>query len=310
MNTSQQLAEKVAEKSDHQLLDMFPKACDWTPEALDAARTELQKRNIAIPTAAPIIPESTRTGGPPPKKALALSEEEELVVSLVRDEPEQLYNHKNQIAAITNRRLLYIRHAGISRSFEGSYVIESIDLHHVNQVIQATYFAVGGLLAGIIAVFAAIYIAYLGATGQMIGPGVIFIPLVVIPAGIALIFGLKRRVLIFETGNRNYKWISAPFKFRESEQVARSACERFQSLRECRIKESEFNPSENIPETSDDYIAWYHILVAIFLPYVGLPWGIMNLVKRRPRSGRMMAIISGILLALFIAINIAASHEK
>ena len=46
MNTNQSLAEKMAEKADQQLLDMFAKPTEWTPEALDAAQTELHKRNV------------------------------------------------------------------------------------------------------------------------------------------------------------------------------------------------------------------------------------------------------------------------
>ncbi len=46
-------------------------------------------------------------------------------------------------------------------------------------------------------------------------------------------------------------------------------------------------------------IRWYHVL-ACLIPYVGLPWGIVNLVKKRRSSGLLMTIVSGILLLLFI----------
>jgi len=39
----------MAEKSDLELLDMFKSPDDWRPESLNAARAELQKRNIAEP---------------------------------------------------------------------------------------------------------------------------------------------------------------------------------------------------------------------------------------------------------------------
>jgi len=57
--TPQQPAEKMAEKTDQQLLDMLAKPSDWTPAALDAARTELQKRNIRVVEVAPQIPPNT-----------------------------------------------------------------------------------------------------------------------------------------------------------------------------------------------------------------------------------------------------------
>ena len=48
----------MAEKSDVELLDMFESPNDWKPEALNAARAELQRRNVAIPS--PEVP------APPP----------------------------------------------------------------------------------------------------------------------------------------------------------------------------------------------------------------------------------------------------
>lgn len=40
------LSEQMAEKSDAELLAMLNLPADWTPEALEAARSELQKRSI------------------------------------------------------------------------------------------------------------------------------------------------------------------------------------------------------------------------------------------------------------------------
>ena len=58
--TSKHLAQEMSEKSDQALLDMFTNAGDWTPEALDAAREELDKRNIPVPDAVfPEAPESS-----------------------------------------------------------------------------------------------------------------------------------------------------------------------------------------------------------------------------------------------------------
>jgi len=46
----------------------------------------------------------------------------------------------------------------------------------------------------------------------------------------------------------------------------------------------------------DDEIWWYHIFVPIIFPPFGLIWGIVNLARRRSHSGRMMIIVSGLLL--------------
>jgi len=44
--TPTELAERMAEKTDQQLRDMFVRPANWSSQALDAARAELQKRNI------------------------------------------------------------------------------------------------------------------------------------------------------------------------------------------------------------------------------------------------------------------------
>jgi hypothetical protein len=44
--TAEELAVRMAEKTVQQLLDMFVRPAEWSPQALDAARAELQKRNV------------------------------------------------------------------------------------------------------------------------------------------------------------------------------------------------------------------------------------------------------------------------
>jgi len=44
--TREELAARMAEKTDQQLRDIFARPADWSSQALDAARAELQKRNI------------------------------------------------------------------------------------------------------------------------------------------------------------------------------------------------------------------------------------------------------------------------
>ena len=58
-------------------------------------------------------------------------------------------------------------------------------------------------------------------------------------------------------------------------------------------------------------LRWYHVVVSILLPYVGLPWGIINLITKRRKSGLVMTIISGIWILVFVIIMLAASsHAK
>lgn len=46
MNTPEDLAQKMAAKSDRELLAMFTSPNDWTAEALDSAKAELRKRGL------------------------------------------------------------------------------------------------------------------------------------------------------------------------------------------------------------------------------------------------------------------------
>ncbi|HZF01484.1 MAG TPA: DUF4328 domain-containing protein [Methylomirabilota bacterium] len=48
METSQNLAAQMAEKGDEELLAMLAKQDDWSPLAIDAARAELDKRNVDV----------------------------------------------------------------------------------------------------------------------------------------------------------------------------------------------------------------------------------------------------------------------
>lgn len=65
------------------------------------------------------------------------------------------------------------------------------------------------------------------------------------------------------------------------------------------------------PGTTTDEIRWYHVLVAVMLPYVALPWGIVNLVKKQRRSGLVLVLISSFLLFVtVVAIVIGMSSEK
>jgi len=65
------------------------------------------------------------------------------------------------------------------------------------------------------------------------------------------------------------------------------------------------------PGSATDEIRWYHVLVAVMLPYVALPWGVVNLVKKHRRSGLGLVLISGfMLLVTVLSILIVVSSEK
>ena len=196
----------------------------WSNSVFEAARQILIERGVEIPPQNPAkVVESDK------KNYNILDNNENIVVALVPDDPEQLYKHRNQIAAITDKRILFIRYKGISRSFEGSYTIESLDVDDVHEVKYTRRFAIGGLLVGAFLIIIAGVIGYKGLKFELIGPGVIFIPIIAGGAGIALILGVKRRVLTFKTAKTSYKWISSAMSFRETNQLVKRVGDHFRS---------------------------------------------------------------------------------
>ena len=63
MNTPENLAAQMAAKTNDQLSAMFKTPNDWLPEALDAARVELQQRGVDASTI-PVGPPRTPQGQP------------------------------------------------------------------------------------------------------------------------------------------------------------------------------------------------------------------------------------------------------
>ena len=58
MNTSNELSALMAEKTDQQLQEMFAEPADyWSAKALDAAKAELEKRNIRTVATSPQVAE-------------------------------------------------------------------------------------------------------------------------------------------------------------------------------------------------------------------------------------------------------------
>lgn len=58
-----------------------------------------------------------------------------------------------------------------------------------------------------------------------------------------------------------------------------------------------------IPQ-KEDQVLWYHVLVSVLFPVFGLPWGIINLCRKKKKSGATMVIISFILILSIMLIPI------
>jgi hypothetical protein len=59
---------------------------------------------------------------------------------------------------------------------------------------------------------------------------------------------------------------------------------------------------------SKDRARWYHLLLALVLPYVALPWGIVNLCMKKKGSGLMLTIPSVIILLITLIAIVLSSR--
>lgn len=57
-----------------------------------------------------------------------------------------------------------------------------------------------------------------------------------------------------------------------------------------------------LASTRRDESRWYHAVAAIIFPYLALPWGIVNLIRGRSRSGWMLVIVSCLSLPFIITV--------
>ncbi|MBL9114338.1 MAG: hypothetical protein JNJ83_04975 [Verrucomicrobiaceae bacterium] len=214
MAPTSKLESVMAEKTDAQLLDMFPNANDWTPQALDVAREELSKRGLPIP-AVKLPPQPTRPNG----KAAG------------------------RYAAATGRVCGILAFLWAISGFNPD----------AGNLLRWQF----NLLLGVGA-FAISMLAYL--LGSLVDGAQ----------------GSDASLLPSET--------EMPFN------------------------NQEVSGPEEVHSVTRDELRWYHVLVAIVLPYVGIPWGIIHLIKERRRSGMSMILISGIWLAIIAAIIIVAEY--
>ena len=49
-------------------------------------------------------------------------------------------------------------------------------------------------------------------------------------------------------------------------------------------------------------VRWFHIVAAIFVPFIALPWGLINLTREKWKSALVLIGVSIVSLALFIAL--------
>jgi DNA-directed RNA polymerase subunit RPC12/RpoP len=57
-----------------------------------------------------------------------------------------------------------------------------------------------------------------------------------------------------------------------------------------------------------DPIRWYHVVFAVLLPYVSVPWGILNLFRGHRRSGRLLLLLPVIVIGTMLAVAFVVSR--
>lgn len=135
---------------------------------------------------------------------------EDLEVTLVKFD--DYANHANQVAALTNRRLLYIKRKELSRY---PYALEYFPLEAWRNVRYRSVLALLSMLMGIIMVVFGVLILYFRITGELQGR-YLWLAGVMILGGAALAVGVRRNVLEFTVGDRTLRWRSSALEFRET----------------------------------------------------------------------------------------------
>ena len=76
-------------------------------------------------------------------------------------------------------------------------------------------------------------------------------------------------------------------------------------------------PRTDVPPMSDtertaslDPIRWFHVVFAICVPYVGILWGIVNLVRGKKRSGILLLVVPVIVFVAVFGICLIAIRGK
>jgi hypothetical protein len=54
-------------------------------------------------------------------------------------------------------------------------------------------------------------------------------------------------------------------------------------------------------------IRWFHVVFAIFMPLVAIPWGIVNLLRKKRHSGILLVVVPIIIFVLIFVIALVAS---
>ncbi|MCP3962234.1 MAG: hypothetical protein GY719_30705 [bacterium] len=120
-------------------------------------------------------------------------------------------SHANQVAAITNKRFLYIKRKEFSKH---PYALECFPADAWSGLRYRASLALVAMFAGVIMVVFGFLVFYFRTTGELEGGVGIGLALLMIISGGALALGVRRHKLQFTVGDRTLRWRSRAMTFR------------------------------------------------------------------------------------------------
>lgn len=120
--------------------------------------------------------------------------------------------HPNQLAAVTDRRFLFIKRKEFSKY---PYALEYFPIGAWSSLKYRSSLALASMLAGLIIVIFGFLIVYFRYTGELQGGPSLGLALLMLALGGAMTIGVRRHKLALVVGDRTLTWKSPPLKFSE-----------------------------------------------------------------------------------------------
>jgi len=142
-------------------------------------------------------------------EGVQLLEGESIVAELVS--PDKFIKHRNQVAYVTDQRLVFLK----KKTIGAYYTIEYIPFSLCTQVSYKKTFAIGPMIGGAFLAAVGLMVLFFALTGELRSSGAVVYGVPLIGLGGMLVFGVKRHSLLFHCGERTLKWVSSPGGFKE-----------------------------------------------------------------------------------------------
>lgn len=137
-----------------------------------------------------------------------LQDDEYVTVELVK--PSDYAKHPNQVAALTNRRVLYIKRKEFSKH---PYALEHFPLGAWSSLMYRASLAFASMAAGITMIVFGVLIFYFRYTGELQESLSFQLALLMIGSGAVMALGVRRHRLALNVDGRTLRWKSPPLKF-------------------------------------------------------------------------------------------------